>query len=182
MQGGYGAGSRSAPTPDGRCLRVPQLPVFPSRASFFALCARGFAAGEGGFDEAVESPAWELTSSARYGPRRTLLAYKREYGAFQRWCQNSGETALPCSRETIVAYVSHLCRTPALRSARAGWAKSTARMTANSRTHSDYRKNPAEGAIRPLSFMSRVDWGLANPIQATVYWYRKRGDTPWRSC
>jgi hypothetical protein len=45
--------------------------------------------------------------------RRTLLSHKREYEAFQRWCQNSGRTALPCSRETIVAYVSHLCRTPA---------------------------------------------------------------------
>jgi len=42
------------------------------------------------------------------------LTYKRDYGEFQRWCQNSGKTALPCSRETIVAYVSHLCCTPAL--------------------------------------------------------------------
>ena len=62
---------------------------------------------------AVECPAWELMSSARYG-RAGPFSPTSEYGAFQRWCQNSGETALPCSRETIVAYVSHLCRTPAL--------------------------------------------------------------------
>jgi len=61
LQGGYGAGSRSAPTPDGHCLRVPQRPVFPSDARFFALCAPGFAAGEG-------SPAWELPSSTRASP------------------------------------------------------------------------------------------------------------------
>jgi len=60
-----------------------------------------------------DAPHWSV-GVQKLRSRRAVAADESEYGAFQRWCQNSGETALPCSRETIVAYASHLCRTSAL--------------------------------------------------------------------
>lgn len=45
----------------------------------------------------------------RARPQNTKLAYDRNWGAFEEWCDSEGRVALPATPHTLTEYVSRLC-------------------------------------------------------------------------